>query len=105
MAIPQFVSSERGGPGCSPEAVRELEFVENPLNTAVSVSTLVVDDEEELIGKDRGEDLRAVVVHASVPHMVVQVEAGFQPIVEWFNFAASSSQQSPGKRRGHEGLT
>ena len=86
------------------EAVRESEFVENPLNTAVSVSTLVIDYEKELISKDGGEDLCAVVVHTAVPHMMVQVEAGFQPIVEWFNFAATPSQESLGKWRDHEGL-
>lgn len=57
------------------EGVRELEFVEYPLDAAVEMALLMVEVEQELVGKDGGYDLGSIVVQPTMPSVLVKFEA------------------------------
>jgi hypothetical protein len=75
-----------------PEAVRELERVENPLNLTVAMSLKSIVSQQHLVAENGGQQLCPVVVEPAVPSVLVKVEACLQPIVERFYSLASSTE-------------
>ena len=58
---------------------------------AVGLATSEVMTDQQLIEKDRREDLGAVVIQAAVPDAIVQFERRFQPLVERLDRLLASS--------------
>ena len=51
--------------------------------------------QQQLVTEQCGEYLRAIVRQATMPHLLVQLESRFEPVVERFDALASSSIQPP----------
>jgi hypothetical protein len=58
------------------------EAVESPLNLSVLEFAAMVVSQQELVTKDRGQQLGAVVVKTAVPDLVAELEQVLEPLIE-----------------------
>jgi hypothetical protein len=66
------------------------------LNFTIAAAVAVVVANQQLIGKDSGQQLSTVVVESAVPDVFVDLKEGFEPLVERFHGLATSSIQASG---------
>jgi hypothetical protein len=60
----------------------ELEAVQNPFDTSVSMSSIVIDMQKNLVGECCGQYLCSVVLQTEMPVAVVEIKLFLPMIVE-----------------------
>ena len=65
----------RVAPVAPQRASGNSEGVEDPLEPGIVVTASVVEEQQELIGEDRSQELSAVIGKATMPHALVQIKA------------------------------
>ena len=69
------------------------EGVKDPFDLSIVSILFQIDSQQDLLQKDRTQDLGSVVVQTAMPGPVIQVKQQFEPRIEWLDGGAALSVQ------------
>src|SRR5947208_2609598 len=82
-ALPRF--SRQHGHASTPESVRQLQPIEEPLYPTIAAAAAEAVTDEQLIAEDRRQQHGAIVVQTAVPDLIFELKEMLEPLIEWLD--------------------